>query len=201
MLVGTVTIAVVPLITGGGSAVAKVPPFTVEVTPPAPTLDRPVRVVVRLWKDAEHTQPGPAWPRFVPGLWAYPLENDGTVDVAGRIKLIPIARGRFRMVDQFRPREAGPWVVVVSGQPRDLRVGWVPAHVSDHGWAGPVFFLVDDPAARRLEGVAPVGPSAPSTPKWPLMVLVGVVGMGAARQSLRSRRRGPSSPVRAVRGP
>jgi hypothetical protein len=50
-----------------GLAAAKVPYFSVEVTPQAPTAGEVITVVVRLWNDPAHTIPAPA-------DWALPAE-------------------------------------------------------------------------------------------------------------------------------
>jgi hypothetical protein len=50
---------------GVGLAAAKVPYFSVEVTPQAPTAGEVITVVVRLWNDPAHT---------IPADWALPAE-------------------------------------------------------------------------------------------------------------------------------
>jgi len=60
-------IAAVFLAFGVGLAAAKVPYFSVEVTPQAPSAGEVITVVVRLWNDPAHTIPAPA-------DWALPAE-------------------------------------------------------------------------------------------------------------------------------
>ncbi|HET8569954.1 MAG TPA: hypothetical protein VFM93_13320 [Candidatus Limnocylindria bacterium] len=73
----------------GGTAWAKIPYFSVDVTPPDPVAGEPVLIVVRFWHDAAHTRPEP----FAAGPWidrllalrrvgaeeerAVPLRDDG----------------------------------------------------------------------------------------------------------------------------
>ena len=44
-----------------GPAAAKMPYFSVEVSPPDPVVGEAMVVVVRLWEDVDHTQPA-TWP-------------------------------------------------------------------------------------------------------------------------------------------
>ncbi|HTE64860.1 MAG TPA: hypothetical protein VK736_01210 [Candidatus Binatia bacterium] len=91
---------------GVGPAAAKVPYFSVELTPPAPSAGEPVTIVVRLWNDPAHTNPAD---------WAPPEEvMDDMVsfrseDAMVRVDLAQAEDGSYRGTVTL---PAGSWTMV-----------------------------------------------------------------------------------------
>lgn len=94
---------------------AKVPYFTVEITPAAPTLDEPFLIVVRTWEDPQHTIAAPFDADALDGLLVIRARGGGDADIP-----VPL---RLREPDRFEASitlPAGDWVVVAFPD----RTGW-----------------------------------------------------------------------------
>jgi hypothetical protein len=94
------------LLLGAGPAAAKVPYFSIEVSPPDPVDGDAVVVVLRMWDDAAHTRPA---------AWAEELAVErGLFQFHGDGGIVPVTLQRF---DQASYRgevtlAAGTWRVV-----------------------------------------------------------------------------------------
>lgn len=104
-----------------GPVSAKMPYFTVEITPAAPRAAEPISVVVRTWEDVVHT---------IPARFAAVGDMDGLLvirAVGGGSPDIPVLL-RLREPDRFEGTvtlPAGDWALVAFPN----RAGWATAEV------------------------------------------------------------------------
>jgi hypothetical protein len=170
--------AIALLLVVPGIASAKVPPFTLEASPADPAAGDVVRLTVRFWDDAEHTDPARwpdmrAWEAF---LWAHPagsLEDATPVDLrlvrpgVYRAELTVPSPGRWILCPWERSCAAGP---SMAGYPNRIELEVAPPA----------------PVASALAGP----PAEP--PRGPLSVLaLAALAVGAAvlvGRSVRARR-------------
>ena len=114
------------LLVAVGPTAAKIPFFSVEVSPPDPTDGEVVLVTVRMWDDPSHTQPSTWSEPIIPDL----LEFQGD---AGRIPItlhrlddatyraeVTLAAGSWRLV--AFPMGVARSVVPAEGYPTPIRV-------------------------------------------------------------------------------
>jgi hypothetical protein len=94
---------------------AKVPYFTVEITPAAPTVDEPIVIVVHTWEDRQHTIASPFDADVLDGLLVIHAWGGGNADIPIPLRLRE--PGRFEASVTL---PAGDWVVVALPD----RTGW-----------------------------------------------------------------------------
>jgi hypothetical protein len=90
-------LAAIVVVLTASPALAKVPPFTVEIMPASPVAGEAFEITVRFWDDAAHTDPA-AWPnmrRFDDLLWAAPTGPGHSSDEALAIDLRRRERGVY----------------------------------------------------------------------------------------------------------
>ena len=100
--------AIALLLVVPGIASAKVPPFTVEASPADPPAGDVVRLTVRFWDDAEHTDPARwpdmrVWKKF---LWARPA---GSFEDATPLDLRLVRPGVYRA--ELAVPSPGRWIL------------------------------------------------------------------------------------------
>jgi hypothetical protein len=139
---------------GVGLAAAKVPYFSVEVTPQAPTAGEPVTVVVRLWNDPAH---------IIPAAWAPPqevmdemvafLSEDQRIDV-------DLTRAEDRSYRGTATLPAGSWTMVPFPEGARMRKpvpGYqTPIALTVSAASPPMLPLVVGAAAAAIAAVAVV---------------------------------------------
>ena len=118
------------LLVAVGPAAAKVPFFSVEVSPPNPADGDVVRVTVLMWDDASHTQPA---------TWSEPA-IDGLLEFRGDVGSVPITLHRL---DDARYRAevtlaAGSWRLVA------FPLGVARTSDADEGYPTPVRVMVSE---------------------------------------------------------
>ena len=105
-----------------GPVSAKMPYFTVELTPAAPRAGEPISVVVRTWDDVQHTIPARfAASEVMDGLLVIRAAGGGSPDIP-----VPL---RLRKPDRFVGTvtlPAGDWALVAFPN----RAGWATAAVA-----------------------------------------------------------------------
>ena len=143
-----------------GIASAKIPPFTVEASPAEPAAGDVVRLTVRFWNDAEHTDPARwpdmrVWRKF---LWAHPagsLEDATPVDLrlvrpgVYRAELTVPSSGRWILCAWERSCAGGP---SMAGYPD--RIGLEVASQAPHPVAGALADPSADPSRVPLPFLA-----------------------------------------------
>lgn len=117
-----------------GPTAAKMPYFSVELSPSDPVEGDPLVVVVRLWDDANHTQPATWWgERTIEGLLEFrgdaatvPITLDRLDDgsysavvglAAGTWQLIPFPHGQGALADGGWDGYPAPLMVTVASPP------------------------------------------------------------------------------------
>ena len=94
---------------------AKVPYFTVEITPAAPTVDERIMIVVNTWQDPQHTIGAPFNADVLAGLLVIRARGGENADIPVPLRLRE--PGRFEASITL---PAGDWVVVAFPD----RTGW-----------------------------------------------------------------------------
>lgn len=158
------------IIAGSGAdpVAAKMPFFTVDITPTAPVAGEPILIVVRFWADAGHTSAAPFdWQPTMDDLLV--MRSGG----AGAQVAVPLHMrepGRFEATITLH---AGAWTLVAFPD----RTGWATPDVPD-GYPDTIPLTVREPAldAGRFVG--------------PLVLVALAIGAGAHRGS---RARYPSN--------
>lgn len=111
-----------------GTALAKVPPFTIEVTPREPVAGEPFAVVVRTWRDVAHTAPAGLTALTTPTLEG--LLSLRSADGARDIPVVLRLEAADRLVGSVTAPSPGTWQLVTFPANRH---GWsaVPAGYPD----------------------------------------------------------------------
>ena len=165
-----------------GVASAKVPPFTVEASPADPKAGDVVRLTVRFWNDAEHTDPA-GWPDmrvFRDFLWAHPA---GSTKEAIPIDIRLVRPGVYRA--ELKVSSQGRWILCT----------WEPRCVGGSSMDGyrnrselEVGSSAPDPAAGAF--AAPSAEPSPSRVPLSLLALAALAVAAAVfvGRSVRARR-------------
>lgn len=95
---------------------AKVPYFSVEITPREPVAGEPILITVRTWQDLAHTVSEPFDVPHLNGLLVLRSMDDGTPSIG--IALVAVAPGRFQ--GTVTVPTAGEWILVAFPD----RSGW-----------------------------------------------------------------------------
>lgn len=114
--------ALAAVVTGSGAdpVAAKIPYFTVDITPTTPIAGEPILIVVRFWADPDHTSAAPVdWEPTMDDLVAIRADN-GAADVSVLLELRE--PGRFEATVTL---EAGDWTIIAFPD----RTGWATAEV------------------------------------------------------------------------
>lgn len=121
---------------GADPVAAKIPDFTVDVTPTAPVAGEPIRIVVRFWADAGHTSASPFdWERTMDDLLVIRADS-GAPEVSVFLQMR--RPGRFEAIVTL---EAGDWTIVAFPD----RKGWATAEVPE-GYPDAIPITVREPA-------------------------------------------------------
>lgn len=125
-----------------GPVSAKMPYFTVEITPAAPRAGEPISVVVRTWENVQHTIPA----RFaavedMAGLLVVRAAGGGSPDIPVPLHLL--APDRFEGTVSL---PAGDWTLVTFPN----RAGWVTTEVPA-GYPDGIAIAVSEPGPALLE--------------------------------------------------
>lgn len=129
---------------GAGIAAAKFNYFSVQLNPPSPRAGEPFTVTVRLWDDAEHTQPSTWWP-------AGPLED--LIEFRGDAGIVPVALTPFA-AGEYRTEvilPAGDWLLVPFPETDGVVPGDLPA-----GYPEPLSVTVTSPIDLAPLGIVAV---------------------------------------------
>jgi hypothetical protein len=140
-------LATLLVLVSAGPVAAKMPYFSVEVSPAQPLAGVPFEVVVRTWNDAEHTQPA-AWDLPIDGVLVLRRAEDADV----RFGSIPVPL-RLVTADEYRATveiaEAGDWVLVAFPD----RSGWSTSVVPE-GYPDRIPIRVATPQERLAPEIA-----------------------------------------------
>ena len=154
-------------------ASAKVPPFTLDAAPTDPSAGEVVRLTVRFWDDAEHTDPA-RWPdmrRLDAFLWAHPA---GSIDEATPIDLRRLRPGVY--LAELTMSSPGTWILCTW---RARCAGGS----SMAGYPNRIELEVASSAPKPAAGTfaAPSAEPSPSVPTpVPLLALLALVATSAA---------------------
>jgi hypothetical protein len=158
-----------------GSALAKLPPFTVEPATDTATAGEPIHITVRFWNDAHHTDPAswPAMKRFGELFWFYPSDDLAAAEpVSARL----IRPGVYE--SEVTPTRPGTWLLCTWSVGCDEK--------SRGGYSSRI----------ELTVLAETGPAAGSqqepeglSPQAPLIVFLGLLAsIFVGRRFLGARR-------------
>lgn len=130
------------IIAGSGAdpVAAKIPYFTVDITPTDPVAGEPILIVVRFWVDAGHTNAAPF-------DWELTMDDLLVVRADGGRPEVPVPL-RLREPGRFEATvtlEAGDWVIVAFPD----RSGWATAEVPN-GYPDTIPLTVREPAPDPL---------------------------------------------------
>jgi hypothetical protein len=165
-----------------GAALAKMPPYSVDVTPSDPTAGESIRVTVRFWNDAEHTRRSrwPDVPSFGGFLWAHAVdEASEAIQIDIRLVRPGVYRGEVKLPTP------GRWVLCSDGG-----AIWCPGGRRIAGYESRKGFTVAN-APAPPPTVSPGDSADPETPLIPIE-LYGLLAFVTAAsvvvvRSVRSR--------------
>ncbi|HJU57438.1 MAG TPA: hypothetical protein VJ774_01725 [Actinomycetota bacterium] len=151
-----------------GVASAKIPPFSVEVSPD-PTAGETIRLTVRFWDDAKHTDRATWWDirALNDFLWARPV---GDASDAIPIDIRLVRQGVYRA--EFAVSSPGRWILC-TWKPR---CAGGPAMV---GYPNRIGLAVASSAPDPVARVMAEAPAEPSPSRLP-MPLLGLSVLAAA---------------------
>ena len=135
------------IIAGSGAepVAAKIPYFTVEITPAAPIAGEPMLIVVRFWVDAGHTNAAPFdWEPTMDNLLVVRADS-GRPEVPVTLQLRE--PGRFEATVTL---QAGDWTIVAFPD----RSGWATADVPE-GYPDTISIVVGEPALHLWRVAVP----------------------------------------------
>ena len=150
---GVLTAALIALSLSPDSALAKLPPFTVEPATRTVSAGEPIYITIRFWNDARHTEPAD-WPdakRFGELFWFYPADDLAAAEPVGARLVRP---GVYE--SKVTPTEPGTWFlctwsVACDEKPKAGYPGRIELTVlAETGPAGA--------STQEPDGLPPVGP-------------------------------------------
>jgi len=106
---------------------AKVPYFTVEITPAAPAVDEPILIVVHTWEDPQHTIAAPFDADALDGLLVIRARGGGNADIP-----VPLRKREPGRFEASVTLPAGDWVVVAFPDRTSWAESGLPAGFPDN---------------------------------------------------------------------